>query len=111
MTTNLIIYGWQYLFIIEVGLTMGVACFVFSIVPRTVQNNRWFTEEEKVVATIRNRREFTAGASLHLRDILNAVLDWEVWAFSFMGLCYGVGQASSSNFLPVSKIVIPIHIK
>ena len=83
---------------------MGIAAFAFFWLPRDIKHSRWFTDQEKKTSVIRYQQEFLeAGTEIRIADILEALLSWEVWAFSFMGLCYGVGQASSSNFLPVSR--------
>lgn len=95
--------GWQYLFIIEGSLTMVIALVAFVLLPRDIKNSRWFTEEEINTSNLRYQNEFQQrDQNVGVKDVLKALLNWEVWAFSLMGLLYGVGQASSSNFLPVS---------
>lgn len=39
-------------------------------------------------------------------DAKAQVLHWPTWAFAFLTLMYGVGVASSSNFLPVCDVTI-----
>jgi hypothetical protein len=82
---------------------MGIAAFTFFWLPRSVKSSRWFTENEAAVSATRYKNEFPeSGTSVGIKDIPKALLNWEICAFSFMGLLYGFGQVSSSNFLPVS---------
>ncbi|KAI1763201.1 MFS general substrate transporter [Hypoxylon sp. FL1150] len=76
--------GWQYLFLIEGSITILVAIYLWTFAPKSPETSRWYTEEE----------EF-------LWDDANKQLEhWPTWVFAFMALMYGVGVASSSNFLP-----------
>ncbi|KUL85166.1 hypothetical protein ZTR_06267 [Talaromyces verruculosus] len=93
--------GWQYLFLIEGGMTVGLAVIIFFILPRDT-SARWFTDAERRVAQIRLRRESNLeGAGQISWNVAFAVVRrWQVWAFAAMAFLCGVGVASASNFLP-----------
>lgn len=38
------------------------------------------------------------------KEGLRVLRDWKIWALAVSALLYGVGMASSSNFLPVSMM-------
>ncbi|KAI6081944.1 MFS general substrate transporter [Hypoxylon rubiginosum] len=101
--------GWQYLFIIEGSLTVGVGLLLFLILPHSVEKSRWFTEEEKRMSRLR-LEEDSQDMDKHFRweDAKKETRDWTTWIFTLMPLLYGVGVASSSNFLPtiVKRIAI-----
>lgn len=94
--------GWRYLFLIEGAMTVGVGFLLFFILPRSVEKSRWFTPEEKALAR-RRMEEDSQDVEKHYRweDAVAETKDWTTWAFTIMPLFYGVGVASSSNFLPV----------
>ncbi|RAO65926.1 uncharacterized protein BHQ10_001938 [Talaromyces amestolkiae] len=93
--------GWQYLFLIEGGMTVGLAVIIFFILPRDT-NTRWFTDEERRVAQIRLRREsnLEGAGQISWNVAFQVVRKWQVWAFAAMAFLCGVGVASASNFLP-----------
>jgi MFS family permease len=96
--------GWQYLFLIEGAMTVGMGILLYFVLPRSVDKSRWFTEEEKALA--RHRQEEDSqdqDKKFHWDDALKETKDWTTWVFTLMPLLYGVGVASSSNFLPVSS--------
>jgi MFS family permease len=99
--------GWQYLFLIEGALTVGVGVLLFLVLPRSVQKSRWFTEEEKALARQRLEEDSQDQDKVfRWDDALKETKDWTTWVFTLMPLLYGVGVASSSNFLPVSRIFL-----
>ncbi|KAF7559925.1 hypothetical protein G7046_g4224 [Stylonectria norvegica] len=101
--------GWQYLFIIEGAMTVGVGLSLFLVLPRSVQKSRWFTPEEKAVALLRLAEDSQDVDKLfHFDDAVKELKDWTTWVYTLLPLLYGVGQASSSNFLPtiVKRIAV-----
>lgn len=90
--------GWQYLFLIEGSLTVEIALWALLWLPRSVQASHLFTEEQKKCATLRKVKE---SESFSWVEGIHVLKDWKVWTFAFSALLYGVGVASSSNFLPV----------
>ncbi|KAI4867497.1 MFS general substrate transporter [Hypoxylon rubiginosum] len=93
--------GWQYLFIIEGSITVAVAVYLWIFAPRSPETSRWYTEEEVKLA--KNRLEQDSqdhDTEFRWYDAKKQLKHWPTWAFAFMALMYGVGVASSSNFLP-----------
>lgn len=96
--------GWRYLFIIEGSMTVGMGLLLYFVLPRSVQKSRWFTEEEKALARQRQEEDSQdQDKNFHWDDALKECRDWTTWVYTLMPLLYGVGVASSSNFLPVSQ--------
>ena len=103
---NKVLHGWQYPFIIEGSLTVGVGLLLFLILSHSVQKLRWFTEEEKALARQRLEEDSQdIDKSFRWDDAQKECKDWTTWAFTLMAILYGVGVTSSSNFLPVSPKV------
>ncbi|KAI1759520.1 MFS general substrate transporter [Hypoxylon sp. FL1150] len=93
--------GWQYLFIIEGALTIGISILLFFALPRSVQKCNWFSEEEKRIATARLQEDSQDEDKIfRWSDVKKQLLHGPTWAFAFLALMHGVGLASSSNFLP-----------
>lgn len=102
MILTVLFKGWQYLFIIEGSITVAVAVYLWIFAPRSPETSRWYTEEEVKLA--KNRLEQDSqdhDTEFRWYDAKKQLKHWPTWAFAFMALMYGVGVASSSNFLPV----------
>ncbi|OTB10516.1 hypothetical protein K445DRAFT_309348 [Daldinia sp. EC12] len=107
------VFRWEEalrdLFIIEGALTVGVGLLLFLVLPHSVEKSRWFSDEEKRLARLR-LEEDSQDLDKHFRweDAKKETKDWTTWIFTLMPLLYGVGVASSSNFLPtiVKRIAI-----
>lgn len=109
---NKALHGWQYLFIIEGALTVGVGMLLFFVLPHSVQKSRWFTAEEKTLARQRLEEDSQdLDKTFRWEDAKKECRDWTTWAFTLMAILYGVGVTSSSNFLPVSTKTDIIFIK
>lgn len=96
--------GWQYLFLIEGAMTVGIGIILFLVLPRSIEKSRWFSVEEKKLARQRleeDSQDFDK--NYRWDDVRTEARDWTTWVFTLMPLLYGVGVASSSNFLPVSS--------
>ncbi|KAI0173364.1 MFS general substrate transporter [Hypoxylon sp. FL1284] len=93
--------GWQYLFIIEGSITVVVAIYLWTFAPRSPETSRWYTEEEVQLARQRLQQDSRdQDTEFHWDDARKQLKHWPTWVFAFMALMYGVGVASSSNFLP-----------
>ncbi|KAI0122759.1 MFS general substrate transporter [Daldinia grandis] len=107
------VFRWEKalrdLFIIEGALTVGVGLLLFFILPHSIEKSRWFSDEEKRLSQLR-LEEDSQDLDKHFRweDAKKETQDWTTWVFTLMPLLYGVGVASSSNFLPtiVKRIAI-----
>ncbi|KAF5011883.1 hypothetical protein FDECE_2016 [Fusarium decemcellulare] len=95
------LHGWQYLFLIEGGITIAVAIWLYICAPRSPEKCTWYTEEERQLAIARVQQD-SQDQDKHFRwsDAIHQLKLWQTWAYAFMALMYGVGVASSSNFLP-----------
>lgn len=90
-------------------MTTGIGIWALIWLPRSVQSSRLFTEEQKQVAGLRMAED---EAEFSWSEGLQALRDWKVWVFGFSALLYGVGVASSSNFLPVCcTTIFPVDSK
>ncbi|KAI2635788.1 MFS general substrate transporter [Hypomontagnella submonticulosa] len=101
--------GWQYLFIIEGALTVGVGLLLFLVLPHSIEKSRWFSDEEKRLSRLRIEEDSQdVDKKFRWEDAKKETEDWTTWIFTLMPLLYGVGVASSSNFLPtiVKRIAI-----
>ncbi|KAI1382925.1 MFS general substrate transporter [Hypoxylon trugodes] len=93
--------GWQYLFIIEGALTIGISILLLFALPRSVRKCRWFSEEEKKIAVARLEEDsHDEDKIFRWSDVKEQLQHGPTWAFAFLALMHGVGLASSSNFLP-----------
>ena len=79
---------------------MGIGLWALIWLPRDVQSSPWFTEEQKKVARLRMAGDKEL---FSWKEGLLVLKDWKAWAMGVSALLYGVGVASSSNFLPVLK--------
>ncbi|KAH8652246.1 major facilitator superfamily domain-containing protein [Xylariales sp. PMI_506] len=93
------LHGWQYLFLIEGSMTVGVGLILFLVLPHSVEKSRWFTEEEKEIA--RRRREEDSqllgpllnhvpqkdeDKNFRWSDARKECKDWTTWVFTLMPL-------------------------
>ncbi|OTA64761.1 MFS general substrate transporter [Hypoxylon sp. EC38] len=93
--------GWQYLFLIEGAITIVVAAYLYVFAPRSPEKSRWYTEEEVKLAKSRLEQDSQdQDKEFRWEEAKKQLKHWPTWAFAFMALMYGVGVASSSNFLP-----------
>ena len=96
------LYGWQYLFLIEGGLTVvsGVAAFFWlPAVPSTA----WFlNDDEKAAGLARALRDASSQVDIKF-DIRDCFRTWKSPRFAaWLAICstYAVAFATTSNFLP-----------
>lgn len=93
--------GWQYLFLIEGSITVVVATYLYIFAPRSPEKSRWYTDNEVKLAKYRLEQDSQdQDKEFRWDDAKKQLKHWPTWAFAFMALMYGVGVASSSNFLP-----------
>ena len=78
---------------------------MFTWAPRSPEKCRYFNEKEKSVAQARLELD-SQDQDKYFRwaDAIAQLKMWQTWVFALMAVLYGVGVASSSNFLPVSII-------
>lgn len=91
--------------------TIGVAIYLYIFAPRSPAKSRWYTEEEVRLAQIRLEEDSQdIDKKFRWSDAKDQLLQWQTWVFAWMALMYGVGVASSSNFLPVSPCLSHSHM-
>lgn len=92
-------------------MTVVVAAWMFAWAPRSPEKCRFFNEDEKNLARARVELDSQdQDKSFRWNDAIAQLKMWQTWVFAFMALLYGVGVASSSNFLPVGHH-IPGRVK
>ncbi|KAI9730744.1 MAG: hypothetical protein M1834_005713 [Cirrosporium novae-zelandiae] len=94
--------GWKYLFIIEGSGTILTAILAFFHLPKSGSKCHWFTEEESLVEELRLLQDgsIKTDEEFNLREALSAIVDWRIFTWATSCFCYGIAQASVSNFLP-----------
>lgn len=86
-------------------MTVVVAAWLYTWAPRSPQKCRWLNEDEKNLAQARLELDSQdQDKQFRWNDAIDQLKMWQTWVFALMALFYGVGVASSSNFLPVSKV-------
>ncbi|KAL1632577.1 hypothetical protein SLS56_003476 [Neofusicoccum ribis] len=96
------LHGWQYLFLVEGGLTVFVALLAGLILPKNPWTCRWLTDAEKQLCIIRAERDSTSsvGSAWDFREGMQPFKTWQVYAWSLIGLCYGTSGSAVGSFLP-----------
>ncbi|KAF2140326.1 uncharacterized protein K452DRAFT_289072 [Aplosporella prunicola CBS 121167] len=96
------LHGWQYLFIVEGGLTVLVATFAALILPEDPWTCRWLTEEEKAMCITRGKRDSSSivGSAWNFREGMQPFKSWQIYAWAVIGLCYGTSGNAVGSFLP-----------
>lgn len=82
------LHGWQWLFIIEGALTMGIAILCYFILPDYPSNTRWLSEEEKTIVIRRLQLDnLDAEGSQHIghwESFKTAFKDWRTYLYVLM---------------------------
>ncbi|KAH7119003.1 major facilitator superfamily domain-containing protein [Dendryphion nanum] len=97
------ISGWQWLFILQGGVTLVVAAVAFFILPDEPLTTRWLTEEERLLAHERTQRDTVGnkGETTSWQGIVEAAKDPKVWLFVVMQHCH-LGANGFKNFFPTA---------
>ncbi|GJC85507.1 putative transporter C1683.12 [Colletotrichum liriopes] len=94
--------GWQWLFIIQGAVSIGVAFGAFYFLPNAPLQTRWLTPEQRQMAHQRifddttGRREGKTSVWKGLRE---ACTDWRTWVFCLMDNLH-LSANGFKNFLP-----------
>lgn len=96
------LHGWQYLFLVEGGLTVFIAFLAGFILPKNPWTCRWLTEAEKELCVLRAQRDSTSnvGSAWDFREGMQPFKTWQVYAWAVIGLCYGTSGSAVGSFLP-----------
>jgi hypothetical protein len=107
------LYTWQYLFIIEGGLTVVMALVAWFWLPEGPGSAWFLNEEERVWATsriVKDNIDYIAqecGSNgiekdrLTKRDLQETVRDWKAWYVLVFNICASVPNQTFSVFLPL----------
>jgi hypothetical protein len=108
-----VLKNWQYLFIIEGGVTILVAFIAWFWLPLGPQSAWFLTPEEQIFATrriIQDNALFVAhdygsdGLSKHRltkRDVVETAKDWKLWLILVFNICASVPSQAFSVFMPM----------
>ncbi|KAH8587879.1 major facilitator superfamily domain-containing protein [Bisporella sp. PMI_857] len=95
------LHGWQWLFIIEGIVTFAVALTAFFLLPDHPINTKWLTEEERILADERIKRD-TVGLAPNKgtkAGFMQAVRDPRLYLLCFMQNMH-LSACSFNNFFP-----------
>ncbi|KAL2872994.1 hypothetical protein SGCOL_011869 [Colletotrichum sp. CLE4] len=94
--------GWQWLFIIQGAVSIGVALAAFYFLPDAPLQTRWLSHEQRQMAHQRifddttDRRE---GGTSVWKGLREACTDWRTWLFCLMDNLH-LSANGFKNFLP-----------
>ncbi|KAJ8456823.1 hypothetical protein ONZ45_g18564 [Pleurotus djamor] len=107
--------GWQWLFLIEGCITLGVGIATFFKMPPSPTSTRtwyrpkgWFTEREEYIAVSRILRDDPTKGDMHNREglslkrLFKAVLDYDLWPLYIIGLLFGIPVSAPATYLTLS---------
>jgi hypothetical protein len=107
------LYNWQYLFILEGGLTVFMALVVWIWLPNGPGDAWFLTEEERMLATsriIKDNGDYIMhdyGSNgietdpLTRRDVHETIKDWKTWYVLVFNICASMPNQTFSVFLPL----------
>ncbi|KAH7054285.1 major facilitator superfamily domain-containing protein [Macrophomina phaseolina] len=96
------LHGWQYLFLVEGGLTVLIALLAGLILPKNPWTCRWLSDAEKELCVLRAQRDSTSnvGSAWDFHEGMQPFKSWQVYAWAVIGLCYGTSGSAVGSFLP-----------
>ncbi|KAK5700782.1 hypothetical protein LTR97_005299 [Elasticomyces elasticus] len=97
------IAGWQWLFLLQGGVTFVIAVIAAFILPDDPLNTKWLTPEERLLANSRIVVD-TVGASEKTtvwQGLKNAASDPKLWLFAFMQHMH-LAANGFKNFFPTA---------
>ncbi|UPX12123.1 uncharacterized protein EKO05_0002692 [Ascochyta rabiei] len=107
------LYNWQYLFIIEGGLTILLGIAAWFWLPHGPENAWFLSTDDRQFATERILhdnascvpqncpRDTTKKQRLSKRDVKETVTDWKLWYVLLFNICASVPGQAFSVFLPL----------
>lgn len=97
--------AWRWVFIIEGGITIGIAIVAYWILPNMPRTTPWLSEEERQLAAYRLQEDIgeedwtSAESQSFLSGFKLAMLDAKTWVLTLL-LLANVSSASVTNFFP-----------
>lgn len=97
------ITGWQYLFLIEGGLTVIFAVIAFWWLPASPQTAWFLSPEEKHAIQNRLLRDGSQAleSEFNWKECFATWKDWKFFPWCVISFTYPVAFATSANFLPL----------
>ncbi|KAK8184630.1 major facilitator superfamily domain-containing protein [Phyllosticta citribraziliensis] len=94
--------GWQYLFLVQGGLTFCMGLIAAVVLPKTPWGWKRLSEEEKTIAVVRGKRDSTSrvNTAWNMSEGLKPFKTLRIYILSVIALCYGVGSSAVGTFLP-----------
>ncbi|EFX04879.1 high-affinity nicotinic acid transporter [Grosmannia clavigera kw1407] len=95
--------GWQWLFIIEGGMTVLFGLAAFLWLPASPQTAWFLSADERAVASQRSLRDGSSAVGERL-DLQACLATWREWQFALwcvISFTYPVAFATTANFLPL----------
>ncbi|KAK6369286.1 hypothetical protein LTS17_009626 [Exophiala oligosperma] len=94
--------GWQWIFLIEGVITIGVGLIAFFILPNTPAQVRLLSEEEKLYCMRRLEKESNSFGTekVTIKAVLSVAKDLHVWILLAINLCAAVLGFGLSVFGP-----------
>lgn len=98
-----LITGWQYLFLIEGGLTVVFAVIAFWWLPASPQTAWFLTAEEKHAIQNRLLRDGSQAleSDFSWKECFQTWNNWKFFPWCVISFTYPVAFATSANFLPL----------
>ncbi|KAJ5246306.1 allantoate permease [Penicillium chermesinum] len=95
--------GWQWLFIIEGGMTFIVGIVGFFILPHTAQSAWFLNDREKEAAKARMLRDSSSevDTGFNLKECFRSWNNWQFPVWCVITFTYPVAYATSMNFFPL----------
>ncbi|KAH3669233.1 hypothetical protein OGAPHI_001354 [Ogataea philodendri] len=92
--------GWQYLFIIEGGLTVLFSVIGFIFLPRSVETAKFLTEEERECAIWRIKTDSSSTEKLTFKEAMSIFKHPVYLLWLLQEFCIGVPLNSYNNWFP-----------
>ncbi|OGM47495.1 hypothetical protein ABOM_002574 [Aspergillus bombycis] len=95
--------GWQYLFIIEGGMTLIIGVFGFLVLPDNPQQAWFLNGREREAATARLLRDSSSevATKFNLKACFQSWGDWQFPIWCIISFTYPVAYATAMNFFPL----------
>ncbi|KAE8400760.1 major facilitator superfamily domain-containing protein [Aspergillus pseudonomiae] len=95
--------GWQYLFIIEGGMTLIIGVLGFLVLPDNPQHAWFLNGRQREAATARLLRDSSSevATNFNLKDCFQSWGDWQFPIWCIISFTYPVAYATAMNFFPL----------
>lgn len=95
--------GWQWLFIIEGGMTLIIGIIGFFLLPESAQKAWFLDEREKEAARARMLRDSSSevDAEFNLKECFRSWNNWQFPVWCIITFTYPVAYATAMNFFPL----------